>query len=315
MQGERGPVVGVDIAKRHLDVALSTGEVWHVTNDEEGLESLVARLQAAEPALVVMEATGGLEAAVAGALASGGLPVAVVNPRQVRDFARSTGQLAKTDALDAAMLARFGQAVKPEPRSLPDEQSQTLQALVARRKQVVVMLTSERHRLLGARPQIKADIEAHVAWLQDRLDRLDDDLKRFVRSSALWRAKEDLLRGVPGVGPTTTFSLLAELPELGELNRKQIAALVGVAPFNKDSGTMRGQRRVWGGRGPVRAVLYMATLVATRFNPVIRSFYQHLCGAGKPKKVALTACMRKLLTILNAMLSHGTPWRPVPQQA
>ena len=255
MQDERGSIVGVDIAKRHLDVALSTGEAWRLTNDEEGLESLVARLEAAEPALVVMEATGGLEAPVAGALASGGLLVAVVNPRQVRDFARATGQLAKTDTLDAAMLVRFGQAVKPEPRPLPDEQSQTLHALVARRKQVVVMLTSERHRLLSARPQVKEDIEAHVAWLQDRLDRLDDDLKRFVRESPLWRAKEDLLRGVPGVGPTTTFSLLAELPELGELNRKQIAALVGVAPFNKDSGTMRGQRRVWGGRGPVRAVL------------------------------------------------------------
>lgn len=311
MAEERGSVVGVDIAKRHLDVALSTGEVWRVTNDEEGRDALAAKLQAVGPVLVVMEATGGLEGPVAGALAAGGLQVAVVNPRQVRDFARATGQLAKTDTLDAVMLARFGQAVKPEPRALPDEQAQTLQALVARRKQVVVMLTSERHRLVSARPHVREDIEAHVAWLEDRLDRLDDDLKRFVRESPLWRAKEDLLRGVPGVGPTTTFSLLAELPELGQLDRKQIAALVGVAPFNRDSGTMRGQRRVWGGRASVRAALYMATLVATRFNPVIRSFYQRLCEAGKPKKVALTACMRKLLTILNAMLSHGAPWRPI----
>ena len=255
-----------------------------------------------------MEATGGRQLPVAAALATAGLAVAVVNPRQVRDFARAIGQLAKTDALDAQLLARFAEVVQPTPRPLPDAQAQELSALLARRRQLVGMRTAERNRLDTALPAVRPRIQAHIAWLDDELAALDHDLRDAVQASPLWRERENLLRSVPGVGPTTALTLLAEVPELGHLDRKAIAALVGVAPLACESGTLRGRRVVWGGRARVRAALYMAALVATRHNPTIRAFYQRLCAAGKPKKVALTACMHKLLLILNAILRHHTPW-------
>jgi len=308
--------VGIDVSKDTLDVAVgSTGQQWRVIPTEEGLGPLVERLRGLSPALVVLEATGSLEVPVAAALATAGLPVAVVNPRQVRDFARATGKLAKTDKLDAQVLALFAERVRPVPRPLPDPQTQELNALLARRRQVVAMLVTEQNRLSTTLPSVRPGIQEHIAWLEGKLEELNDRMGKLLRESTLWREKEDLLRGVPGVGPVMTLTLLAELPELGTMDRRQVAALVGVAPFNRDSGTLRGKRTVWGGRAKVRAALYMATLVATRFNPVIRAFYQRLLAAGKPKKVALTACMRKLLTILNAMLKHRAPWQPFTFQA
>jgi transposase len=238
------------------------------------------------------------------------VPVVVVNPRQVRDFAKATGKLAKTDALDAQTLAHFAEVIRPELRPLPDEQTQALAAILARRRQLVEMLTAEKNRLASARTSVRKSLRTHITWLERELSHTDRDLAHAIRESPVWREKEELLQSAPGVGPVVTSTLLANLPELGTLTGKQIAALIGVAPFNRDSGTLRGTRTVWGGRAQVRAVLYMGTLVATRFNPVIRAFYQRLCAAGKPKKVALTACMRKLLIILNAMLKHRTPWRP-----
>ena len=301
--------VGIDVSAAGLDVAARPGgAAWAVANDEAGAAALVARLRGLAPALVVLEATGGLELPAVGALAAAGLPVAVVNPRQVRDFARATGTLAKTDRLDAAVLARFAEAVRPAPRPLPDADARELAALLARRRQVVEMLTAERNRRRAAAGRVRAQIEAHLAWLAGQLDELDRELAAAVRASPAWRAKEDLLRGVPGVGPVLALTLLAGLPELGRLDRRGIAALAGVAPLNRDSGALRGKRAVWGGRAPVRAALYMAAVVAARHNPVIRAFYGRLVAAGKPKKVALTACMRKLLTILNAMLRDGAPW-------
>jgi len=303
--------VGIDVAKATLDVAVApTAERWTLAYTEREVAGLVRRLTGLHPALVVLEATGGLEGPLVGALATAGLPVVVVNPRQVRDFAKATGTLAKTDALDAAVLAHFAAAVRPTPRPLPDAATQTLAALVTRRRQLVEMLTAERNRLGSAPRVLRAEIQAHLTWLQRRLARLDTDLGQAIRTSPVWRVQDDLLRSVPGVGPVLSATLLASLPELGTLNRKAIAALVGVAPLNRDSGTLRGRRRVWGGRAAVRAVLYMGTLVAVRHNPVLRAFYQRLRAVGKLPKVALTACMRKLLTILNAMLKHQTPWSP-----
>ena len=303
--------VGIDVSKDYLDVAVRpTGQQWRMGNTEEGRDQLVERLQGLSPALVVLEATGSLEVPVAAALGTADLPVAVVNPRQVRDFARATGKLAKTDKLDAQVLALFAERVRPVPRPLPNLQSRELSALLARRRQLVAMLTTERNRLGTALPNVRPGIQEHIAWLESKLGELSDRMSQLLRESPLWRETEDLLRGVPGVGPVLSTTLLAELPELGTLDRRQIAALVGVAPLNRDSGTLRGKRTVWGGRAKVRAVLYMAALVASRFNPVIRAFYQRLLAAGKPKKVALTACMRKLLTILNAILKHRTPWNP-----
>lgn len=304
--------VGIDVAKAQLDIAVwPGGPHWTAPNDETGLADLAAHLAGLRPALVALEATGGREAAVAAALATAGLAVAVVNPRQVRDFARAIGQLAKTDALDARVLARFAEAVHPVPRALPEAQGQELAALLARRRQLVGMQTAERQRLDTATRTVRAHIERHVAWLEHELAELDRLLHERVQASPLWRAQEELLRSVPGIGPTTAFTLLADLPELGHLNRKAIAALVGVAPLSCESGTWRGKRIVWGGRARVRSALYMAALVATRYNPVIRAFYRHLCGKGKPKKLALVACMHKLLTILNALVRHGTPWQAV----
>jgi transposase len=246
---------------------------------------------------------------VTAALAEAKLPVAVVNPRQVHDFAKAVGQLAKTDQLDAQVLARFGEAVQPPPRPLPDADAQALAALLARRRQVVGMRTAERQRLGTAPAAVRSRIEAHLVWLAQELADLDDELGRRLRKSPLWREREDLLRSVPGIGPVVALTLVAELPELGQLDRQRIAALVGLAPLARDSGTLRGKRLVWGGRGRVRAALYMATLVATRFNPVIRTFYARLLQAGKAKKVALTACMHKLLLILNAIVRANAPWR------
>jgi transposase len=302
--------VGIDVAKAHLDVAVRpAGDPWRVANDEAGVAALVARLAPLAPALVVLEATGGLERLAAAALAAAGLPVAVVNPRQVRDFAKAVGQLAKTDALDAARLARFAADVRPPPRPLPDADTQALAALLARRRQVVAMLTAERQRLGTAGAPVRRRIAAHVAWLAGELGALDAELGAALRASPVWRAKEDLLRSGPGVGPVVARTLLAELPELGALDRKRLAALVGLAPVACDSGTLRGKRLVWGGRGRVRAALSMAALVATRYNPVLRAFYRRLLRAGKAKKVALTACMHKLLLILNAIVHSATPWR------
>ena len=298
--------VGIDVAKEMLDVALRpTGECWRVAHDAAGLEQLVARLQALAPALIVLKATGGLELE----LAAAALPVVVVNPRQVRDFARATGRLAKTDALDAAVLAHFAEAVRPPLRPLSDAQTQTLRQLLTRRRQLVGMRVAEGQRLTRAGAAVRPGIEAHIAWLEQERSELEDELRQTLQRSPVWRERDQLLRSVPGVGEQLSLTLLAELPELGRLNRRAIAALVGVAPFNRDSGRMRGRRTIWGGRARVRAMLYMGALSASRHNPVIRACYQRLLAAGKPKKVALTACMRKLLVILNAMLKHHTPWR------
>jgi transposase len=320
--GRRSPIVsstqevyyaGVDVSKARLDVALRpSGGRFDVTNDQAGIDSLVGRLQAACPALVVLEATGGFERPVAAALAAEGMPVAVVNPRQARDFARATGRLAKTDKIDAEILARFGEAIRPEPRPIPEQEAREFAAILARRRQIVEMMTAEKNRLgATASKPVKKRIEAHIRWLEKELSRTDEDLDKTIRASVIWRENEALLKSVPGVGPVLARTLLAELPELGsgELSPKQLAALVGVAPLNRDSGTLRGRRTVWGGRERVREALYMGTLVATRFNPAIKEFYERLCAGGKPKKVALVACMRKLLLILNAILKNRTPWR------
>jgi transposase len=303
--------VGIDVSKEVLDVAIEpTGETGRVRNTMEDIGELVARLAARSPTLIVLEATGGFEATVAAVLATAGLPVAVVNPRQVRDFARSLGRLAKTDRLDAQVLARFAEAVRPTPRALPDAAAQRLSALCARRRQLIEMLTAEQNRLPRADAAVRPNVEAHIRWLRRQLAHLDGELGTAVRESPIWRQKDDLLRSVRGVGPVLSVTLLAELPELGTLTRKQIAALVGVAPLNRDSGTFRGKRVTWGGRAPVRRVLYMGALVGTRCNPALRGFYERLLRSGKPKKVALTACMRKLLVTLNAIVRDGTPWMP-----
>ena len=273
-----------------------------------GSKNSSSRWWAVGPALVLLEASGGLELPLVAALASAALPVVVVNPRQVRDFARATGTLAKTDALDAAVLAHFADAVRPPVRPLRDAETQVLNSLVARRHQVMTMLVSEKNRLGTAISAVRPRIEAHIAWLEQELKDLDEGLRQTLLRSPVWREKDDLLRTVPGVGEQVSLTLLAYLPELGTLDRRQIAALVGVAPFNRDSGILRGKRAVWGGRSRVRGVLYMGALTATRWNPVIRDFYQKLLAADKPKKLALVACMRKLLVILNAMLKHGASW-------
>ena len=300
--------VGIDVAKAQLDVAVRpTDDRWAVTRGGAGIRQLVARLQALTPALVVLEASGGLEVPLVAALATAAVPVVVVNPRQVRDFARATGQLAKTDALDAALLAHFAAAVRPPVRPLRDAETQALTVLAARRHQVQTLLVAERNRLGTATGAVRPHIEAHIAWLEQQLAALEQQLRQTLRQSPVWRTKDDLLRTVPGVGTQLSLTLLAYLLELGTLDRRQIAALVGVVPFNRDSGTLRGKRTVWGGRARVRATLYMGALVASRYNPVIQACYQRLLAAGKPKKLALTACMRKLLVILHAMLKHGSP--------
>ena len=305
--------VGIDVAKAELVIAIRpSGDRWTVANDEVGIRALLKHLHQHATALVVLEATGGYERAVVAALAAARLPVVVANPRQVRDFARATGQLAKTDQIDAETLALFAERVRPEPRALPDEAATALDALLTRRRQVLEMIVAERNRLEHALPAVRRGITQHIHWLERQLHDVDRDLDDAIKASPVWRAKEDLLRSVPGVGPVLSRTLIGALPELGALPRKQIAALVGVAPLARDSGVLRGKRLVWGGRAPVRAALFMAALVGTRCNPVIRAFYHRLRVAGKPKKVALTACMRKLLTILNAMVRTNTTWRYVP---
>lgn len=304
--------VGIDVSKQRLDVALLPGaEIFSVAHDPEGIAALVERLKAGAPSSVVLEATGGLETRLASALAAAGLPVAVVNPRQVRDFARASGTLAKTDRLDARVLAAFAQAIRPIARALPDEQAHELAQLLTRRRQLIEMRMQERTRLTQGTERLREDLKAHIAWLDERIRTLDIDLTAKLRTSAVWRTKDELLKPVPGIGPVTRLALLVNLPELGVLNRKQIAALAGLAPFNRDSGQHRGARAIWGGRAQVRSALYMATLTAVRYNPVIKAFYERLTQAGKPFKVALVACMRKLLTILNAMIKHNQPWRPI----
>lgn len=302
--------VGIDVAKDRLDVHVRpSGEVFAVARDGEGLTALVGQLQEAGPTLIVMEATGGFEVAVAAALAAGGLPLAVVNPRQIRDFARATGRLAKTDSLDAAVIAHFAEAVHPEPRPVPDAEARLLGELVARRRQVVEMIGAESNRRKQAQSaKLRRRIDRHLRLLQEELSEVEADLDTTIRGTPAWRDKEDLLTSVPSIGPTTARTLLADLPELGTLDRRRIASLVGLAPFSRDSGTWRGRRSIRGGRGDVRAALYMAALVATRHNPVIAPYYQRLRAAGKPAKVALTACMRKLLTILNAVVRDQRQW-------
>jgi transposase len=306
--------VGIDIAKADFVVACRfDGTTWTATNDAEGISASVQRIRLMTPTLIVLEATGGYETPLVAALAAAGLPVVVANPRQVRDFAKAMGQLAKTDQLDAHLLALFAERVHPAPRPLPDAALQQLGALMTRRRQLLDMVTAERNRLEHAAAPIRREITRHMRWLERRVAAVDRDLDDTIQKSPVWRAKEDLLRTVPGIGPVVSRTLLADLPELGRLNRKQIAALVGVAPLARDSGTLRGRRLVWGGRAPVRAVLYMGALVAARRNTVIRAFYLRLIAAGKPKKVALTACMRKLLTILNAMMRTNTAWQQITQ--
>jgi transposase len=303
--------VGIDVSKAHLDVhVLPSGDSFRVGHDDAGFVTLIARVRPFAPTVVVLEATGGYEVTVAAALAGARLPVAVINPRQIRDFARATGQLAKTDALDARVIARFAEAVRPIARPVPDEQARALGDLVTRRRQLVDMLCAEqnRRRLLRDRG-LQGDLEAHIAWLDDALGRLEADLATLIRSTPIWREADELLRSVPGVGAVTSCALIADLPELGHLDRRRIAALAGLAPVARDSGAFRGRRMIVGGRAHVRRSLYMATVAAIKHNPVIRAFFHRLVAAGRPGKVAVIAAMRKLLTILNAMLRDRRPWQ------
>jgi transposase len=301
---------GIDVSKDRLDVAiLPSQEKGRYPNDEEGVGKLISKLKKLPVELVVLEPTGGLEASVAAAISSEGIPVAVVNARQIKEYARATGRLAKTDTIDARVMAEFAFAIKPPARPLRDEAAEEIKAMVSRRRQLLEMLTAEKNRRAIARKHLKVGIQAHIDWLKKELEEMDGDLRKRIEGSPLWRVKDNLLQSIPGVGKVLSATILAELPELGKLNRRQIAALVGVAPFNRDSGRMRGKRTIWGGRATIRRVLYMATLASTRHNPVIGEFYQRLVKRGKAKKVALVACMRRLLTIMNAILKHGKAWQ------
>ncbi len=307
---EQPRFVGLDVAKATLDVAVRpTGACWQVANDEAGVAALTARMRALQPALLVCEVTGGFERAVVAALAAAGVPVVVANPRQVRDFAKSTGQLAKTDRLDAGIRALFAERVRPTPRPLGDATTQLLDALLTRRRQVLEMLVAEKNRLGFAPRPLHRGIQRHIRWLERQLDDVTGELTAQIEGSPVWRAKDDLLRSVPGVGPVVSCTLLGELPELGTLSHKQIATLVGVAPLARDSGKLRGRRMVYGGRAPVRTALFLAALCGRRWNPQLKVFYERLIAAGKPKKVALIACARKLVTILNAMVRDNARWR------
>ena len=302
--------VGIDVSKATLDVALVPGGAFAASNDEYGIQTLVEKLLEAEPTLVVLEATGGLERPVAAALFASGIACAVLNPRQVRDFAKAIGRLAKTDKIDASVLARFAEAIQPEPKAPPEAEALEFQAIVARRRQIIGMLVAEKNRLgASVSKKVRSRLQAHVRWLEKELVRVDRDLAEAIEENPTFKENEALLRSVPGVGPVLCRTLLAELPELGSLSPRELSALVGVAPLNRDSGTLRGRRTVWGGRARVREALYMGALIASRFNPAIKEFYERLVAAGKPKKVALVACMRKMLTILNAMIRDRTPWR------
>jgi transposase len=307
--------VGIDVSKRELVVAVHpSGEQWTSETTAHAVAALVARLRELRPRIIVVEATGGYERGLVAQAAAAELPVAVVNPRQVRAFAQALGRTAKTDAIDATVLAAFGHRLDPQPRPPADPATHALAALVARRRQLLEMIGMERARLEHAAPtgHLTRELRRHIRWLERRIADVDDEIGTSIEAHPSWRVQEDLLRSVPGIGPTTARTLLAELPELGRLDRRAIAALVGVAPFNCDSGQFRGQRHIWGGRAPVRACLYMAALVATRHNPALRTFYRRLRDAGKPAKVALVAVMRKLLTIVNAMLKHQSRWQDQP---
>lgn len=304
-------MIGVDVSKDKLDVAVRPdGEEWQTENTEEAFPELIARLKALKPELIIIEATGGLERAVIATMAAADLPVAMINPRQAREFARATGRLAKTDQIDADDLAFFGEAIRPQVRPLPEADVQELSALNGRRQQLVEMITAERNRLHTALPAARPSLREHIRWLEREKERIESKLQRHIDQNVTLRRKFKIMCSAKGVGPATSFSLLSDLPELGKVNRKEIAALVGVAPFNRDSGRWRGKRTTWGGRASVRSALYMAAMSASRHNPVIRAFYERLLDAGKPKKVALTACIRKLLVILNAMIKNGTMWDP-----
>jgi transposase len=303
--------IGIDISKTQMDVAVwDQKETWEFSNEATGRRELVEKAKELKPSLIVIEASGGIEQPIVAELYVEKIPVTIVNPTRVRNFARSTGQLAKTDKLDAKLIAHFAQAVRPQVRPLRTAEQEHLNALVTRRRQVVQILTAEKNRRFTTYSTLRKRLQQHIEWLNAELEALDEEIEQYIQESPSWRKNAKLLRSVPGVGPVTAATLLAELPELGTRNRQQIAALVGVAPLNKDSGKMRGKRRVFGGRAPVRRALYMAALVATRVNPIIRSFYEHLIAQGKEKKVALTACMRKLLVILNSMIRTQQTWRP-----
>jgi transposase len=302
--------VGIDVAKHRLDVAvMPSAQVKSFAHNHEGLQQLADHVRSLRPALIVLEATGGYHRTVLSNLCAEALPAVAVNPRQVRNFAKATGTLAKTDRIDALLIARFAEAVRPEVRPLKDEQAQQLQALITRRRQLIEMLTAEQNRLDTAHPATQRDLRSHIHILQRRLKRIDDDLGDLIQKTPSWQNKNSLLQSMPGVGPVMARTLLAELPELGSPNRRQIAALVGVAPFNRDSGLFRGRRAIWGGRAHIRAVLYMCARTAARFNPVIRAFYRRLRESGKPFKVAITACMRMILIILNTMIKNNEPWK------
>jgi transposase len=310
--------LGIDVSKRQLDIAQEpSGDFWSTTNDEAGIQDLIKRLRRSCPTLVVVEATGGYEFPLVVALAAAHLAFAVANPRPVRDFAKGTGYLEKTDKIDAAVLAHFAEVVRPEPRPLPSEATLRLNALVVRRRQLVTMLTCEKNRRATAPAELRDYIQAHIDWLRQSLLSLERELRQAIKQDPAWREEYRILCSVKGVGPALACSLIAGMVELGKLNRREIAKLAGTAPLARDSGKFKGRRMIWGGRSAIRAVLYMAALVATRHNPVIRDFYQRLLRAGKLKKVALVACMRKLLTILNAMVRDKTTWQasPIPQES
>lgn len=301
--------VGIDVSKGTLDIGIEpTGEALRVVYDDKGIAQVVKRLVAVGPTLIVMEATGGLEVRLASELAANGLPLAVINPRQARDFAKATGQLAKTDSVDAAVLAAFARAIRPAVRPIKDADTRELDELLTRRRQLIEIRVQETLRLGTASKVPRKSLVAHIAWLDKRIAALDVDLTKRLRASDAWRAKDDLLQGIPGVGAVTSLTMLAKCPELGSLNRREIAALLGVAPLANDSGKHRGKRFIWGGRADVRAVLYMATVTAIRCNSVLKAFAERLKQAGKPAKVVIVACMRKLLTIMNAMVKNNVQW-------
>ena len=302
--------VGIDVCQEYLDIYVRPlGNLFQITNDEVGINKLVKILKNIQPELMVLEATGGMEINATIKLTQAGLAVAVINPRQARDFAKATGQLAKTDAIDARLLAHFADAIRPEVRQISDKSSRQLEDLVARRRQLSDMITAEKNRRRGKTNSVQVDIDEHIEWLKKRLQEIESQIKSAIAKSKNWRQKMDLLTSVPGVGEVVAVTLITSLPELGTISHKSISYLVGVAPLNKDSGKSRGKRKIWGGRAKIRCVLYMATLVAVRFNPVIKAFYERLVSKGKLKKVALTACMHKLLIVLNAMMKNNQAWK------
>lgn len=308
-------IIGIDVSKATLDVAvIPSDEEMSVANNEAGCHDLIVMFRSISPKLVVLEATGGLQNLVVGMLVSEGFPVVIINPRQMRDFAKATGKLAKTDRIDARTIARFGEAIKPEPRPFKDENNQALTALMTRRRQIIDMITAEKNRLGSSHASVKKDIKETILWLEKRLVDIEDDLSKTLSQNVIWKGKVKLLTTCKGIGPVVSTTFICSLPELGTLNRREISSLVGVCPFNRDSGKMRGKRTIFGGRATVRAMLYMATLSAIRCNPPIKDFYDRLRKAGKLHKVAMVACMRKLLTILNAMLKNMSPWDPKAMQ-